>query len=137
MLRNLLAGASASLAALVLFGNVHGGTVTYSYDSAGRLVSADYANGSRIAYTYDAAGNVTKREVKRVGSTVGFSAPDGQEAETTSPVMIPVDLSLAETGTVKVNYAVTGGTATPGTGRSAGDFLLAAGELEFDPGDTQ
>jgi uncharacterized protein (TIGR03437 family) len=38
-------------------------TVRYSYDDAGRLVSAAYANGNVISYTYDKAGNLLSRVV--------------------------------------------------------------------------
>lgn len=37
------------------------GTVTYTYDEAGRLVGVDYGNGATIAYTYDAGGNLLQR----------------------------------------------------------------------------
>jgi len=33
-------------------------TITYAYDAAGRLVSANYGGGAGIAYAYDAAGNL-------------------------------------------------------------------------------
>ena len=36
-------------------------TITYTYDAAGRLVSADYGNDQSIAYAYDAAGNLVQR----------------------------------------------------------------------------
>lgn len=35
------------------------GSVTYTYDSLGRLRTATYSNGVVITYTYDAAGNRT------------------------------------------------------------------------------
>lgn len=38
-------------------------TVQYSYDDAGRLVRASYANGKVISYTYDKAGNLLSRAV--------------------------------------------------------------------------
>ncbi|GAK55375.1 CHU large protein/ candidate b-glycosidase, glycoside hydrolase family 8 protein [Candidatus Vecturithrix granuli] len=36
-------------------------TITYTYDTAGRLTGASYSSGKAIAYTYDANGNVTQR----------------------------------------------------------------------------
>ena len=36
---------------------VHAGSVTYAYDTLGRLTSLTYSNGVVITYTYDAAGN--------------------------------------------------------------------------------
>jgi hypothetical protein len=47
---------------LCLASGVFAGTVTYSYDAAGRLIKADYGTQS-IAYTYDSAGNILQREV--------------------------------------------------------------------------
>jgi uncharacterized protein (TIGR03437 family) len=37
--------------------------VQYSYDDAGRLIKAAYANGNVISYTYDKAGNLLSRVV--------------------------------------------------------------------------
>jgi YD repeat-containing protein len=39
-------------------------TVTYAYDDAGRLISADYGDGRSITYTYDNAGNLLQRVVQ-------------------------------------------------------------------------
>jgi len=36
---------------------------TYTYDAAGRLTSATYADGSAIAYTYDKNGNILNKAV--------------------------------------------------------------------------
>jgi len=33
-------------------------SISYAYDAAGRLVSANYSSGAGIAYSYDAAGNL-------------------------------------------------------------------------------
>ena len=35
------------------------GSVTYTYDAQGRVVTATYSDGTVITYTYDAAGNRT------------------------------------------------------------------------------
>lgn len=43
----------------VLCGAVQAGSVSYTYDSLGRLSKATYANGVVITYVYDAAGNRT------------------------------------------------------------------------------
>lgn len=37
------------------------GTVTYSYDEAGRLIKATYGDETQITYTYDGAGNLLSR----------------------------------------------------------------------------
>ncbi len=44
--------------------------VTYSYDSAGRLIKVDYGNGSVVNYTYDKSGNLLSR-----AATNGSSGP--------------------------------------------------------------
>lgn len=43
------------------------GTVTYTYDALGRVISVTYDTGVTITYTYDATGNATQ-EVITVGS---------------------------------------------------------------------
>ena len=45
-----------------------GGTVNYTYDKAGRLVSVDYSNGNFRDYRYDNAGNLLSR-------TTGIAMP--------------------------------------------------------------
>ena len=46
------------------------GSVTYSYDALGRLLSANYDTGVMILYTYDANGNRTQ-QVINVNTTTG------------------------------------------------------------------
>ena len=44
------------------------GTVTYTHDGAGRMVTAAYSSGgttATIAYTYDNAGNMTNRKTEK------------------------------------------------------------------------
>lgn len=41
---------------------VIGGTVSYTYDDAGRVIQADYGDGQVIQYAYDNAGNLLERE---------------------------------------------------------------------------
>ena len=38
-------------------------SVTYAYDTHGRVIGAIYSNGVTITYTYDAAGNRTSQVV--------------------------------------------------------------------------
>jgi len=42
---------------------VFSGTITYTYDDAGRLIKVDYGDGKTIEYTYDNAGNLLQRVV--------------------------------------------------------------------------
>ena len=44
-------------------------TVNYTYDSAGRMIKADYGSAGVITYTYDKAGNLLSRVV--AGATTG------------------------------------------------------------------
>jgi YD repeat-containing protein len=59
----LLGGQSPAGAASPARPQAAGGSVTYTYDAAGRLVRADYGGGKSIIYTYDHAGNLTQRQV--------------------------------------------------------------------------
>lgn len=36
-------------------------SVTYTYDTAGRLTGVNYGNGQSLSYTYDASGNITRK----------------------------------------------------------------------------
>jgi YD repeat-containing protein len=54
---------AAAMAPLTPLAPAHAGTVTYTYDPAGRLVGADADDGSSLRYTYDLAGNLLRREV--------------------------------------------------------------------------
>jgi len=63
------------LLAAVLVSLADANSITYSYDSAGRLTKVDYGNGTGITYAYDNAGNLLNRSafsfcnLKRTGST--------------------------------------------------------------------
>lgn len=45
-------------------------TVTYNYDAAGRLTSANYASGTNISYAYNLAGDLVNLTVGAVGAFV-------------------------------------------------------------------
>jgi len=53
LIRTLLVGSMAALLAAPLVA----GSVSYTYDSLGRLKTATYSSGVVITYSYDAAGN--------------------------------------------------------------------------------
>jgi hypothetical protein len=64
--------------------------------------------------------------------SVGFAAGTSSAIEGTAGTQqIPVSLSVAATGSVTVDYAVTGGTATAGA-----DFITTSGTLTFAAGET-
>lgn len=62
--------------------------------------------------------------------SIGFAAPSSQGAESTTTALIPVTLANHPGGTVTVDYAVTGGTATGG----GVDYTLNSGTLSFGSG---
>ena len=64
--------------------------------------------------------------------TIQFAVANSAGVESVSPANLMVILSAASSGTVTVNYAVTGGTATDG----GSDYTLPAGSLTFNPGET-
>lgn len=45
-------------------------TTAYTYDAAGRLLTAQYGDGQHIAYTYDAVGNMTQQIASGFGGGV-------------------------------------------------------------------
>ncbi len=54
LLRLLVPVIAASVTSIAL-----AGSVTYTYDTLGRLSKATYSNGVVVTYAYDAAGNRT------------------------------------------------------------------------------
>ena len=78
-------------------------------------------------------GAITKHTytITETVPTVSFGAESSSGIESTTPVIIPVNLSHVSGDTITVNYAVTGGTATAGS-----DYNLSPGTLTFDPGQT-
>jgi len=63
--------------------------------------------------------------------SVGFAATNTVAAENSGMASVLVALSTPSASTVTVDYAVSGGTATPGA-----DFNLPAGTVTFAPGET-
>lgn len=49
--------------------------VTYSYDSSGKLIGADYGNGTEIGYAYDQAGNIQQVEPIAFQGTNNLNVP--------------------------------------------------------------
>lgn len=58
---------NTELILLLMALKLHAGTITFNYDSAGRLTTATFATNKSIAYTYDAAGNHLQRQIS-IGS---------------------------------------------------------------------
>ena len=53
------------------------GTVIYTYDDDGRLMSAEFADGGAIYYSYDAAGNLLQRRTS--AESAGFVRVRGRD----------------------------------------------------------
>lgn len=112
--------AISALAALALAaGAVLAGTVTYTYDARGRVVSATYANGLTTGYVYDAAGNRTQ---------VATAAP---------PVANPVALGVIVNTTANpVPLSVSGAYTSVGvaTGATHGTATSSGTSITYSPG---
>ncbi|WP_340676531.1 RHS repeat domain-containing protein [Paraglaciecola sp.] len=67
-LSKLFQGHKARMLALLLIASapLQAGSVTYTYDTLGRLAKATYSSGVVIVYVYDAAGNRTSYTVSGV-----------------------------------------------------------------------
>lgn len=60
---------------------LYAGTVNYNYDTAGRLIRADYGSGVSISYSYDASGNLLSRTV----TTIPTAAQLARDAKSPGP----------------------------------------------------
>ena len=63
--------------------------------------------------------------------TFGFASATSSVNEGAGSAVLPVALSTAQTSSVSVNFAITGGSATNGT-----DYTITSGTLSFAPGET-
>ncbi|MBI3988597.1 MAG: DUF11 domain-containing protein [candidate division NC10 bacterium] len=84
------------------------GTVTYTYDEAGRLIRANYGDGQVITYTYDAAGNLLQSQVS-AQSTAALSLA---KADDPDPVTVGQRLTYRLTVTNDGPETATGVTLT-------------------------
>jgi YD repeat-containing protein len=86
------------------------GSVSYTYDPAGRLTDADYGD-KRIKYTYDKTGNLTAREVTQGAVGGGYLA--------TSDLWVRAVINTVEKGPVNAVWQKGGEDTT-----SAGDRVI-------------
>jgi len=92
------------------------GTVTYTYDSLGRVLDAAYPDGTCLAYSYDAAGNRTQYTSSTV---VGVVAP---------AVAITAHTSLASTFDPRVGNPTCGALTVSAVGTpSHGTATIVSG----------
>ena len=105
----------------VIASNSTAGSITYTYDKAGRLTKADYGNGSTITYTYDETGNIlTETVVSAVADTYEPDDSSGQatmitpgvpQTHSISPVGDKdwVTFTLASTSGIVINTSGSSG----------------------------
>jgi large repetitive protein len=111
-------------------------TITYTYDSRGRLVQTSHGgsvnNGILACYQYDRADNRQQVDVKNSGtcpptSGVSFLVNDVSVTEGGN-LVFTVAKTGTTTSTVSVNYATADGIATAG---ASGDYTAQSGTLTF------
>lgn len=83
--------------------------------------------GATLGSTPNATVSITDNDVP----SISFLPVTKSVTESTTSATMTVVLNGPSPSTITVNYAATGGTATPGT-----DFNLIAGTLTFTPGQT-
>lgn len=108
----------------------YAGRVTYSYDEAARLRSAQYNCGAATAYTLDAAGNRSSVQATpdAVGGALQFGAATYSVAETNATLSIPVTRACSSTGAVSVSYTFGGTAVRPTDYTVSGTLSWAAGD---------
>jgi YD repeat-containing protein len=107
-------------------------TITYTYDSRGRLTGVSHSggtvNGATASYNYDNADNRTSVAITAGGPCSGVSFTIASNGAVTEGV--PSGFTVTRTGTITtsctVNYATANGTATAGS-----DYTATSGTLTF------
>ena len=106
------------------------GSVTYTYDEAGRLKAAQHSDGSVRTYSLDPAGNrVTTIPIGP--PMLAFSAATYVVSEGGGSVTITVTRTVQSSGAVSVQYATIDGSAVAGK-----DYTAASGTLNWASGDS-
>lgn len=70
-------------------------SVTYRYDPAGRLLSADYGAAGKVTYTYDRAGNLLSATVTAAQAQSDEADEDGSAIAKVPDAAPPDALTLA------------------------------------------
>jgi len=107
---------AAALMAFAVLTCLHAGTVTYTYDGAGRVVDVQGSDGARVGYTYSKSGNRLTRDGALV--TVGFADASQDVAENVvgGQATIALRLSAAAGQDVTVPFTVDGASTATGGG---------------------
>lgn len=107
-------------------------TITYNYDSLGRLVQVARSgapSAMTATYTYDSADNRTNVTVSASGSPSSPSFSIGGASVTEGGALVlSVTKSGSTTSSFNVNFATSNGTAIAGS-----DYYSASGTLSFAP----
>lgn len=104
-------------------------SVTYTYDDAGRLISAQNSTGTTQSYSVDRAGNRTSAALNPAG-VLTFSSPTYAVTEGTATVTISVTRTQQTAGAVSIQYATANGSAKSGT-----DYTSTNGTLNWAAAD--
>lgn len=125
--RALLSAGAALLLALAC----SAATLTYEYDTLGRLKRVTDSGGQQITYTLDPAGNRTQvATAVNTAGTLSFSPATYAVTEGTASVTITVTRTGGSTGAVSVSYATNDGTALAGS-----DYTATTGTLNWAAAD--
>lgn len=107
-------------------------TVTYTYDSQGRLVESTSAgtvnDGVTVETSFDALGNRTNHTVTGAGAVISIGNASVTEG---GQLSFTVTRSGITTTAVSASFASAGGTATSGS-----DFTATSGTVNFIANDT-
>jgi YD repeat-containing protein len=118
-----IAGASVSRAA----------TETYTYDTAGRLVTVDHGDGKTTTYTLDPAGNRTNLSTQLAGSPGSLNIVTASATYPESQGAVPV--TLRRSGGVAGTVSVTVALGFNGSANSS-DANLSASSVTWANGDS-
>lgn len=88
-------------------------TTSYTYDDAGRLVTASFANGDTIIYSYDAAGN--RKVVQVTTDTTPPTVPAGLAGTAISPTQVNLTWSASTDNVGVTGYRVFRNAVSIGT----------------------
>ena len=102
---------------------------TYTYDTAGRLITVDHGDGRTTTYTLDAAGNRTNVKTEQAGSpgTLSIATASATYAESQGTVTVVIRRSGGVTGAASVNVSLTA---------SSSDATVSPASVSWGNGDS-
>ncbi len=110
-------------------------TITYTYDSLGRLVTSSVSggpnNGTQTGTTFDPADNRATYAVTNAPAPSSFAIGNATAVTEGGTLTFTVTRTGSTAGTNAVNFATANGTATAGS-----DYTAQSGTLTFAPGET-